>query len=154
MLLKYCTQYVCKFEKLSRRHKSGKGQFLFQSQRRAVPKNVPSTVHLDSFYMLQRLCSKFSMLGLSSAWTKNFQTYKLGSEKAEEPEIKLPAFVGSHRKQGNSEKHLLCFIEFAKAFDLWITTNCGKFLKRWEYQTTLPVSTVPQKPVCRSRSNS
>ena len=32
-----------------------------------------------------------------------------------------------------------CFIECAKAFD-WITTNCGKFLRRWEYQTTLSVS--------------
>ena len=31
-----------------------------------------------------------------------------------------------------------CFIDYAKA--LWITTNCGKFLKRWEYQTTLPAS--------------
>ena len=28
-----------------------------------------------------------------------------------------------------------CFIGYAKAF-VWITTNCGKFLKRWEYQTT------------------
>ena len=28
-----------------------------------------------------------------------------------------------------------CFIDYAKAF-VWITTNCGKFLKRWEYQTT------------------
>ena len=32
-----------------------------------------------------------------------------------------------------------CFIDYAKAF-LWITTNCGNFLKRWEYQITLPVS--------------
>ena len=32
-----------------------------------------------------------------------------------------------------------CFIDYAKAF-VWITTNCGKFLKRWEYQTTLPAS--------------
>jgi len=31
------------------------------------------------------------------------------------------------------------FIDYAKAF-VWITTNCGKFLKRWEYQTTLPAS--------------
>ena len=31
------------------------------------------------------------------------------------------------------------FIDYTKAF-VWITTNCGKFLKRWEYQTTLPVS--------------
>ena len=29
----------------------------------------------------------------------------------------------------------LCTIDNAKAL-LWITTNCGKFLKRWEYQTT------------------
>ena len=33
-----------------------------------------------------------------------------------------------------------CFIDYAKALTVWITTNCGKFLKRWEYQTTLPVS--------------
>ena len=29
----------------------------------------------------------------------------------------------------------VCFIDYAKAF-VWITKNCGKFLKRWEYQTT------------------
>ena len=29
-----------------------------------------------------------------------------------------------------------CFIDYAKAFDCWITINCGKFSKRWEYQTT------------------
>ena len=33
-----------------------------------------------------------------------------------------------------------CFIDYTKALTVWITTNCGKFLKRWEYQTTLPVS--------------
>ena len=32
-----------------------------------------------------------------------------------------------------------CFIHYDKAF-VWITTNYGKFLKKWEYQTTLPVS--------------
>ena len=33
----------------------------------------------------------------------------------------------------------ICFIDYTKAF-LWITANCGKFFKRWEYQTTLPAS--------------
>ena len=33
-----------------------------------------------------------------------------------------------------------CFIDYAKAFDVWITINCGKFRKRWEYQTTWPTS--------------
>ena len=33
-----------------------------------------------------------------------------------------------------------CFIDHAKAFDMWIAINCGKFWKRWEYQTTWPAS--------------
>ena len=33
-----------------------------------------------------------------------------------------------------------CFIDYAKALTVWITTNCGKFWKRWEYQTTWPAS--------------
>ena len=37
------------------------------------------------------------------------------------------------------QKNIYCFIDYTKAFAL-ITTNYGKFLKRWEYQTTLPVS--------------
>ena len=34
----------------------------------------------------------------------------------------------------------LCFIDYAKALTVWIIVNCGKLLKRWEYQTILPVS--------------
>ena len=33
-----------------------------------------------------------------------------------------------------------CFIDYAKAFDLWITINCGKFWERWEYQITWSAS--------------
>ena len=60
--------------------------------------------------------------------------------KAEEPEIKLPKSVGSQKKQESSKKNIyFYFIDYVKAF-VWITTNCGKFLKRWEQQTTLPLS--------------
>ena len=43
MLWKCCTQYASKFGKLSSGHRTGKGQFSFQSQRRAMPKNVQTT---------------------------------------------------------------------------------------------------------------
>ena len=33
-----------------------------------------------------------------------------------------------------------CFFDYMKGFDMGITTYCGKFLKKWKYQTTLPVS--------------
>ena len=45
--------------------------------------------------MLGGLCLKFFKLGFSSVWTENFQMDKVGLEKAEEPEIKLPTFMGS-----------------------------------------------------------
>ena len=54
--------------------------------------------------MLARLYSKPFKLGFSSTWTKNFEMYKLDLEKAEEPEIKSPTFIGSLKKQGNSRK--------------------------------------------------
>ena len=66
--------------------------------------------------------------------------FKLVLGKAEEPEIKLPTSAGSSKKQESSIKQFyFCFIDYAKAF-VWITVNCGKFWKRWEYQTTWPAS--------------
>ena len=48
MVLKYCTQYASKFGNLSSGYRTGKGQFSFQSQRKAMPKNVQTTTHHSS----------------------------------------------------------------------------------------------------------
>ena len=60
MLWECCTQYASKFGKLSSGHKTGKGQFSFQSQRRAMPKNAQTTTQLPSSHTLAKECSKFS----------------------------------------------------------------------------------------------
>ena len=63
--------------------------------------------------------------------------FKLVLEKAEEPEIKLPTSIGSYKKQENSRKtSTSALLITPKPLTVWITTNCGKFFKRWEYQTT------------------
>ena len=49
---KCCTQYASKFGKLSSGHRTGKGQFSFQSQRKAMPKNAQSTAQLHSSHTL------------------------------------------------------------------------------------------------------
>ena len=49
-------------------------------------------------------------------WTENFQMFKLDLEKTEEPEIKLPTFVGSSKKQVQKNTYF-CFIDYTKAFD-------------------------------------
>ena len=46
------TQYASKFGKLSSGHRTGKGQFSFQSQRKAMPKNAQTNTHLHSSHML------------------------------------------------------------------------------------------------------
>ena len=60
-----------------------------------------------------------------------------GLGKAEEPEIKLPTSAGSLKKQENSRKTpTSASLTTLKPLTAWITTNCGPFFKRWEYQTT------------------
>ena len=149
MLLKCCAQYVSKFGKLSSGQRTGKGQFSFQSQRRAVSKNVQTIRQLCSFRILARLCSKSFKLGFNSMWTENFQMYKLGLEKAEEPMIKLPTSLDHKESKRIPEKHLILLHWLHE--NLWL---CGS-------QQTLENSqrdgnTRPSylSPVCGSGSNS
>ena len=48
----------------------------------------------------------------------------------------MPAFVGSSKKQEFQKSIYFCFSYYAKAFYCVDHNNLGKFLKRWEYQTT------------------
>ena len=54
MLRECCTQYAGKYGKLSSGHRTGKGPFLFQSQRRAMPNDVQTTAQLCSSHMLEK----------------------------------------------------------------------------------------------------
>ena len=64
-----------------------------------------------------------------------------GFKKAEEPQIKLPTSAGSSKKQKKSRKtSTSALLNMPEPLTVWISTNCGKFLKRWEYQTTSPAS--------------
>ena len=68
--------------------------------------------------------------------------FMLDLEKAEEPEIKLPTFVGSWRKQGISRK-TYCFIDYAKAFD------CVDHNKLWN---SLQEMGIPDHLTCLLRN--
>ena len=92
-----------------------------------MPKNIQTTAQLHSSHMLAKQCSKFSKPGFNSAWTMNFQMFKLDLEKAEEPEIKLSTSAGLQKKQESSIKNIyFCFTDYAKAFD------CVDHNKMWE----------------------
>ena len=82
------------------------------------------------------------MLKILQARLQQYMNHELpdvqdGLEKAEEQDIKLPTSTGSLKKQESSRK--MCtstLLTVPKPLTVWITTNCGKFFKRWEYQIT------------------
>ena len=67
----------------------------------------------------------------------NFQMFNLDLEKAEEPEIRLPTSAGSQKEQESSRKPSTSAL-LTTPKPLTGSQQTGKFLKRWEYQATLP----------------
>ena len=78
MLLKYCTQYSSKFGKHSSGHRTGRGQFSFQSQRKAMPKNVQTSAQLHSSHTL---ASKV-MLKILQARLQQYMNHELPDVQA------------------------------------------------------------------------
>ena len=129
MLWKCCTQYASIFGKPSRGHRTGKGQFSFQSQIKAMLKKDPTTTQLPSSHILAKKCSKFSKPGFNSTWIMNFQAVKLDLENTEETEIKFPISTGSLKKQELQKNIYFCFIDYAKVFDCVDHNKLWKILK-------------------------
>ena len=82
-------------------------------------------------------------------WPENFQMYKLGLEKAgrgTRDQIAIIHWIiekerkSKNKKQNKTKQTTSASLTMLKPLTVWVTTNCGKFFKRWEYHTTLPVS--------------
>ena len=140
-LWKCCTQYASKFKKLSSGHRTGKGQFSFQSQRKAMSKNDQTTAQLHSSYTLAKLMLKILQARLPQYVNQELPDVQAGFRKGRGTRDKLSTSVGSLKKQESSRKtSISVFLTMPKPLTVWITINCGKFWKRWEYQTTWSAS--------------
>ena len=147
MLWKCCTEYASKFGKLSSGHKTGKVQFSFQSLGKAMPKNVQTTTQLHSSHTLAKYGSKFSNLGFNHTWIE-LPDVQAGFRKGRGIRDQIANVFWIIEKAAEFQKNIyFCFINYAKVFDcvdhnklFSVSTNCGKFFKGWEYQTTLPDS--------------
>ena len=147
MLWKCCTHYASKSGKLLSGHRTGKGQFSFQSPKRQCQRQCSNYRTIVLISHTSKVCSKFSKPGFNSMWTMNFLMFKLDLEKAEQ----IPNIHWIIIKAREFQKTSSALLTIPKPLTVWITTNCGKFLKRWEYQITWPDS---WETVCRSGSNS
>ena len=139
ILWKCCPQYASKFGKRSSPHRTGKGQFSFQSQRKAMLKNAQTTAQLHSSHMLvsdaQNSPTQASTVG--EPWTSRYSWWFSKMQRNERSNCQHA--VGSLKKQESSIK-TSALLTMPKTVTMWTTTNCGKFFKSWEYQTTWPDS--------------
>ena len=83
------------------------------------------------------------MLKILQARLQQYMNHELpdvqaGFRKGRGTKDQLPTFPGSSKKQGSSRKTSTSALTMPKLLTVWITINSGKFLKRWEYQTTWP----------------
>ena len=133
-----CTQYASKIGKLSSGHRTGKGQFSFQSQREAMPKNVQTSAQLHSSYTLaSKVMLKIPQARLQQYMNGELPVVQAGFRKGRGTRDQIATSVGSSKKQETSRKtSISALLTMPKPWTVWITTNCGKFLRRWEYQTT------------------
>ena len=144
MLWKCCTQYT---SKLSSSLRTGKGQFSFQSQRKAMPKNVQTTVQLHSFHMLVSVCSKSFELGFSSTWTKNFQMYLTQAvfwrDRGTRDQIANIHWIMEQIREFQKNIYFSS-LTMLKPLIVWVTTNCENILRDG---TTRPPYLSPEKPI-------
>ena len=124
MLWKCCIQYTRKYGKHSSSHRTGKGKFSFQSQKKATPKNAQTTTLLHSSHTLAQKCSKFSKPGFKSMWTMNFQVM---SRRTRDQIANICWII--EKARDFQENNYFCFIDYAKAFDCVDHNKLWKRLK-------------------------
>ena len=141
MLWKCCTQYASKFGKLSSGHRTGKGQFSFQSQRKAMPKNAQTTAHTIALIShSSKVMLKILQTRLQQYANHELPDVQTAFRKGKGTRDQIANIRWIMEKAREFQKSIcFCFIDYAKAF-VCITTNIGKLWKRWEYQTTWPSS--------------
>ena len=126
MLWKCCTQFASKFGKLSSGHRTGKGQFSFQSQRKAMPKNSQTTAQLHSSHTLVSSAqnSPSQASAIYEPWTSRCQ---VGFRKGRGTRDQIANILWIIEKAREFHKNIyFCFIDYAKAFD------CVDHNKLWD----------------------
>ena len=151
MLWKCYIEYVSKFGRLSSGYRTGKGQFSFQSQRKAMPKNAQTTAQLHSSHTLVKWC-KILQARLQQYVNHELPDVQAGFRKSRGTRDQIADIRWITEKAREFQKNIyFCFIDYTKAFDC---VDHNKLENSSRDGNTRPPDLSPEKSVCRSRSNS
>ena len=152
MLWKFGTQYANKFGKFSSGHRPGTGQFSFQSQRKAMPKNVQTTAQFHSSHMASKVMLKIFQVRFQQYVNRKLSDVQAGFRKGRGTRDQIATIHWIIKKAREFQNNIyFCFIDYTKAF------NCvdhNKLENSSRGGNSRPPYLPPEKLVYRSRSNS
>ena len=116
---------------------------LIMPEKACVPQQRPSTAKIK-FKRKDR--EREPSTGRGEGWHQQWAVQAVAHTQHRPLRERSPKSYNQSRSKGSALLSFRAsnwdfrFIDYAKPLTVWITTNCGKFWKRWEYQTTLPAS--------------
>ena len=132
MLSKCCTQYASKFGKLSSGHRTGKGQFSFQSQK-GNAKECSNYCTIALISHASKLMLKILQTRLQQYVNRKLSDVQAGFRKGRGTRDQIANIHWIIKKATEFQRNIyFCFIDYAKAFDCVDHNKPWKIL-RWEY---------------------
>ena len=130
MLLKCCTQYANKLEKLSNVHRTGKGQFSFQSQRKAMPKKCSDYCKIALISHTSKVMLKILKARLQQYVNCELPDVQAGFRKGRRTRDQIANILWVIKKARQFQENMyFCFIDYAKAFECVDHNKLWKILK-------------------------
>ena len=130
MLWKCCTQYASKFGKVSSGHRTGKGQFSFQYQRREIQKKCSNYHAIVLISHASDVMLKILQGRLQQYVNQELSDVQAGFRKGRGTTHQIANSYWFMEKAREFPKtSTSASLTTLKPFTLWITTNCGKFLE-------------------------
>ena len=118
ILWKCSTQHASKFGKLSIGHRTGKDQFSFQSQRKAMPKNARNYCTFALISHASKVMLKILQARLQQYMNRELTDVQMGFRKDRGSRDQIANFWWIIEKAREFQKNIyFCFIDYAKAFD-------------------------------------
>ena len=140
MLWKCCTQYASKFGKLSSGHRTGNGQFSFRSLRKAMPKECSNYSTIAFISHASKVMLKILQARLQQYVNREIPDVQAGFRKGRGARDQIANIRWIIEKESFRKTSISALLPMPKPLTVRITINCGKFRKRWEYQTTWSAS--------------
>ena len=130
ILWKCCTWYATKFGKLSSGHRTGKGQFSFQSQRKAMPKNAQTTTQIALISHTSKVMLKILQARLQQYVNHELPDVQAGFRKDRGARDHIANICWIIKKAREFQKNIyFCFIDYIKASDCVDHNKLWKILK-------------------------